>query len=103
VYVFRSIQIVDLWLTLFFGGGYGFPIFLEVEHFSQCLSKASSLSYAAGTADFDSINNFDKSSASSTSRNEAANLEQSRRAIQEAKTSLDRILTLLGASEQTLE
>jgi hypothetical protein len=71
---------------------------IEVENFSQCLAKAASLSYAAGTADFDSINNFDKSSAS-TSRNEGSNLEQSRRAIQEAKTSIDRILALLVASD----
>jgi hypothetical protein len=50
----------------------------------------------AGTADFDSINNFDKSSATtSTDRNQGSNLEQSRRAIQEAKTSLDRMLVLL--------
>jgi uncharacterized protein YukE len=69
----------------------------ELELFSQSLAKASSLSYMAGTADFDSINNFDKASASSkaTSRNQGSNLEQSRRAIQECKTSLDRILGLL--------
>ena len=73
----------------------------EVENFSQCLAKASSLSYAAGTADFDSINNFEKSSSASTSRNEGSNLEQSRRAIQEAKVSLDRIIALLTVNEQT--
>jgi hypothetical protein len=56
------------------------------------LAKASSLSYTAGTADFDSINNFGKGD---NDRNEGSNLEQSRRAIQEAKASLDRILALL--------
>lgn len=76
---------------------------VELESFSQCLAKASSLSYMAGTADFDSINNFDKASVSSeaTSRNQGSNLEQSRRAIQECKTSLDRMLGLLMEASST--
>jgi hypothetical protein len=66
-----------------------------LELLSQSLSRASSLSYMAGTADLDSMNNFDKSKASQDQRNVDSNLEQSRRAIQDAKSSLDRILDLM--------
>jgi hypothetical protein len=67
----------------------------ELEFFAQSMSRASSLSYMAGTADLDSMNNFDKSMASQDQRNADSNLEQSRRAIQDAKSSLDRILDLI--------
>lgn len=64
----------------------------ETELFSQSLSKAVSLSYTAGTGDFDSVNNFAKDDRD---RNSNSNLEQSRLAIEAAKTSLDRILGMV--------
>lgn len=67
---------------------------LELEKFSQSYSKASSLSYAAGVADFDSVNNFSKDEAEEA-RNSNSNLSQTKEAIQEAMTSLDRLVTLL--------
>jgi hypothetical protein len=62
------------------------------EKFTQAISRASSLSYAAGVADLDSVNNFEKDS---DYRNENSNLEQARQAIVEAKQSLDQILALV--------
>lgn len=67
--------------------------YFEVETFSQALSRASSLSYAAGIADFDSVNNFEKGKERETG--EDTNLEQARRAIGEAKLSIDKVVTLL--------
>ena len=67
---------------------------IEMELFQQSMSKAASLSYTAGTADFDSVNNFNKGEQN---QKEDSNLEQARRAIVEAKTSLDRIVSLLGS------
>jgi hypothetical protein len=57
------------------------------------LYKASSLSYTAGVADFDSINNFAKEDSDST--NENSNLAQARRAIVESKDSLDLMIAML--------
>jgi hypothetical protein len=75
----------------------------QVEVFSQAISRASSLSYAAGSADFDSMNNFAKgergsSAGGSTNGGETdnSNLEQARKAIVEAKTCIDRIVSLLS-------
>jgi hypothetical protein len=56
------------------------------------MAKASSLSYAAGVADFDSVNNFNKEDQVTNSN---SNLEQSRLAIKEAKSSLDKIVGFL--------
>lgn len=69
----------------------------ELESFSQAYSRASSLSYAAGIADFDSVNNFSKEDAvdKGETDNTSSNLNQSKVAIQQAKTSLDVIVTLL--------
>jgi hypothetical protein len=67
---------------------------VEGERFLQSLSKAISLSYAAGSADVDSVNNFGKEDTNNTNQN--SNLEQARQAIVEAKTSLDRILSVLS-------
>lgn len=56
------------------------------------MSKATSLSYTAGTADIDSVNNFTKGD---TNRNENSNLEQTRRTVMEAKNCMDRIIDML--------
>eukprot|EP00542_Grammatophora_oceanica_P013050 CAMPEP_0194029894 /NCGR_PEP_ID=MMETSP0009_2-20130614/3528_1 /TAXON_ID=210454 /ORGANISM="Grammatophora oceanica, Strain CCMP 410" /LENGTH=237 /DNA_ID=CAMNT_0038669713 /DNA_START=57 /DNA_END=770 /DNA_ORIENTATION=+ len=61
------------------------------EAFSQALAKATSLAYAAGQ-DFDSQNNFEKGDSD---RNDNSNLEQSRRAIEEAKKAIDGIVGML--------
>ena len=63
----------------------------ETELFSEAVSKAASLSYAAGL-DFDSVNNFEKGN---DDRNPNSNLEQARIAIQEAAVSLDKIVAIL--------
>jgi hypothetical protein len=70
---------------------------LESEAFSQAISKARSLSYTAGVADFDSVNNFSK--ADSDNINENSNLEQTRAAIGEAKSNLDRIVAMLQKTQ----
>jgi hypothetical protein len=69
----------------------------ELESFSQAYSRASSLSYAAGIADFDSVNNFSKEDAADKGEADdtSSNLNQSKVAIQQAKASLDVIVTLL--------
>jgi len=64
-----------------------------VEHFIQAIARASSLSYAAGSADLDSIVNFSKQDKSSTTQ-EGTNLEQTKIAIIEAKGCLRVILKL---------
>ena len=71
--------------------------YAQAESYSQAMSRAVSLSYAAGTADFDSMNNFDKEKGV-TGGNDT-NLEQARRAIAEAKVSLDSVLRLLNVGE----
>lgn len=67
-------------------------LFSEMEAFSTSMSKAASLSYTAGIADFDSVNNFSKENFT---KKEDSNLEQARRAIVEAKTSLDKMLIMM--------
>jgi hypothetical protein len=52
------------------------------------------LSYAAGIADFDSVNNFSKDDAEEA-RNANSNSAQAKVAIQEAKACLDRLVVLL--------
>lgn len=68
----------------------------EMESFQQNMAKASSLSYTAGTADFDAVNNFDKQDADNLKQD--SNLEQSRRAIADAKNSLDRMMGMVNDS-----
>ena len=63
-----------------------------VETFSQSLSKATSLSYTSGTADFDSMNNFEEGKESGSD----SNLEQARLAIAEANQSLKKAVSFLG-------
>jgi hypothetical protein len=67
----------------------------ETELFSEAVSKAASLSYAAGL-DFDSVNNFEKGN---DDRNPNSNLEQARIAIREAVVSLDKIVAMLVVSD----
>ena len=67
--------------------------FLEAELFSQALARASSLSYTAGMSDFDSINTFEKDKEVSSA--DDSSLEQARRAISDARTSLDKCLSIL--------
>lgn len=65
--------------------------FSAVESFSQSISRANSLSYTAGTADFDSMNNF----AKGEQKEDGTNLEEARQAIEEANVSLKRAVALL--------
>ena len=66
------------------------------EALQQALSKADSLSYAAGIADFSAINNFDKADEQMILASNS-NLEQARIAIQDAVDNLNRILSILSA------
>jgi len=96
----------------------------EVESFSRAISRASSLSYAAGMADLNSVNNFAKDedpnaitptstatdmtaiTPTSTATNatttptvqspDDTNLEQARTAVVDAKGSIDRILKFVS-------
>ena len=63
----------------------------QTESFSESISKAASLSYAAGL-DMDSVNNFAKGNVD---RNANSNLEQSRIAIEDATAALDKIVDML--------
>ncbi len=63
-----------------------------VEIFSQSLSRATTLSYTAGTADFDSMNNFAKGDENISN---GSNLEQARQAIEEATFALKKAVALL--------
>lgn len=65
-----------------------------VEEIQQSLSKASSLSYTAGVADFSAVNNFDEK-MTQTVLKQNSNLEQSRLAIEAAVQGLNAILALL--------
>jgi hypothetical protein len=70
----------------------------ELEEFSRSYSKATSLSYTAGVADLDSVNNFSKDEASEENRDEDSNLQQTKEAITDAKRNLDCIILLLQKS-----
>ena len=74
------------------------PTKTELEIFSQAYSRASSLSYTAGVADFDAVNNFSKDEAKEA-RNENSNLEQTKRAIEECKLCLDRIVSMIQRNQ----
>jgi hypothetical protein len=72
-----------------------------LENFSQAYSRASSLSYTSGVADFDSVNNFSKEEADSGSiENTNSNLNQAKEAIGQAKSSLDVMVALLQKAAQ---
>lgn len=66
----------------------------EVDSFSLALSRATSLSYTAGVADFDSVNNFAKDSENNKSGGDS-NLDQTKVAIREANESLKKIVMIL--------
>lgn len=70
--------------------------FAAVEIFSQEMAKANSLSYTAGVADFDSVNNFAKGEANIEESN--SNLDQARRAIEEANKALQIASSLIAVS-----
>ena len=70
----------------------------ELEEFSRSYSKATSLSYTAGIADLDSVNNFSKEEASEENRDEDSNLQQTKEAITDAKRNLDCMILLLQKS-----
>lgn len=72
----------------------------EYEQFSQSYSKASSLSYTAGVADFDSVNNFGKDAVGDDNRNQNSNLQQTKGAIQEAERNLNQIIAILLKGEE---
>ena len=65
-----------------------------VEDISQNLSKAQSLSYTAGVADFSSINTFDEKDIASVLAGNS-NLEQTRETVRLTVEGLDRIIPLL--------
>jgi hypothetical protein len=78
--------------------------FAAVESFSQSLSRATSLSYTAGMADFDSVNNFAKDDDVGGGGNggeyaDNSNLEQARKAIVEANDSLKKALSLISVDD----
>ena len=68
--------------------------FAAAESFSQALSRATSLSYTAGVSDFDSVNNFAKDDSRNLGE-DGSNLEQARKAIEEANLVLTKALSLL--------
>jgi hypothetical protein len=66
--------------------------FTQVENFQRAISRASTATYAAGVADFDSIVNFEKGNPKGGSD---SNLNQAKSAIQEASHNLEEIVSLL--------
>lgn len=70
--------------------------FSAVDTFSQEMAKANSLSYTAGTADFDSVNNFAKGEANMNEGD--SNLEQAKKAIKEANDALKKASSLIAVS-----
>jgi len=65
--------------------------FSALESFSTSMSRAASLSYIAGTADFDSVNNFEQGKDSA----ESSNLQQCKEAIYAANKYLEEMISLL--------
>lgn len=70
----------------------------ELEAFSQAYSQAASLSYTAGIADLDSVNNFSKEDADESKRDKNSNLQQTKQVIREAKRNLDVVILILQKS-----
>lgn len=62
----------------------------EIELIDQTLAKARSLSYTAGVADFNSVNNFEKDQVQAVLAGNS-NLEQTRLAVTEIVKGLQRI------------
>jgi hypothetical protein len=62
----------------------------EIELIQQTLSKARSLSYTAGVADFSSVNNFEKDEVKAVLSTNS-NLEQTRQSIQQVVDGLGKI------------
>ena len=72
------------------------------EEFSQSLSKASSLSYMAGVADFDSVNTFEKGSEADLQNGQGnSNLDQTKRAIGDVQTYLGKLISLLTSDSDS--
>jgi hypothetical protein len=67
----------------------------EMESFQYSMNQADSLSYLSQTQDFDANNNFQKDDKN---RKEDSALEQSRKAILDAKNSLERMAEMLVES-----
>lgn len=65
------------------------------EGIQNSLSRADSLSYAAGVADLGSVNNFDKAEEASMAASSNSNLGQTRKAVQSSVDGLNHILGLL--------
>lgn len=64
--------------------------YTQVENFQQSIARASAASYtAAGVADLDSVNNFEKGSQKNSGD---TNLLQAKRAIKDAKESIDKVV-----------
>jgi hypothetical protein len=70
--------------------------YTAVETYSQAMSAAISLSYTAGTADFDSVNNFDKGQQELSISRADTSLDKARISILEAKRSLEVVVKLLS-------
>jgi hypothetical protein len=62
----------------------------EIELIQQTMSKARSLSYTAGVADFSSVNNFEKDEVNAVLSTNS-NLEQTRQSIQQVVDGLGKI------------
>ena len=65
----------------------------EIEAIEQTLAKARSLSYTAGVADFNSVNNFEKDQVKAVLADNS-NLEQTRLSIERVVDGLKRIETM---------
>jgi len=63
----------------------------SIEEVQQALSKADSLSYAAGVSDLAALNNFDKVDEAAVLANMGSSLQECRQAIQTAVDGLRRI------------
>jgi hypothetical protein len=70
--------------------------YAEVESFQRSISRASAASYTAGMSDFDSINNFEKGTQS---ENGDSNLDQAKAAIEDARVSIENIVSILSKNE----
>ena len=71
--------------------------FSEVESFQGAISRAAAASYAAGMSDLDSVNNFEKGTQQEDGD---SNLDQARKAIEDARVSIGRIVSFLDKSER---
>jgi len=65
----------------------------QMEDVMQAMARAASLSYAAGVADFDAVNNFSKED--SDREDDDSNLGQTKAAIVQIKAGLDKMISHL--------